>query len=182
MQREAGAIHWTLVRDFFSGGTATTASSRAPPHGWRILALATSPEQRRLLQLIAEVGPRYARSTCCCEPARGPPCRIDRQDDVERTYRGRPYALQRQGHPAMAMMDGRRQGCRCVQFVGRYFGEETLFQVARRGSGVGVSTRSTRRFVRTRSSVEEGDPSSEGFGALHELGVSKQPTPFAPAR
>jgi aspartyl-tRNA(Asn)/glutamyl-tRNA(Gln) amidotransferase subunit A len=68
-----------------------------------------------------------------CASAMNPPCRIDDADEVERTYPRQartPFNLT--GHPALAMMAGISTGGLplSVQFVGRYFAEATLFQVA----------------------------------------------------
>jgi aspartyl-tRNA(Asn)/glutamyl-tRNA(Gln) amidotransferase subunit A len=63
-----------------------------------------------------------------------PPCRIDDPEAVERTYpRQARTPFNVTGHPALAMMSGLSSGGlpMSVQFVGRYFAEATLFQVAR---------------------------------------------------
>jgi aspartyl-tRNA(Asn)/glutamyl-tRNA(Gln) amidotransferase subunit A len=63
-----------------------------------------------------------------------PPSRIDNPEEVERTYpRQARTPFNVTGHPALAMMSGISSGGLplSVQFVGRYFAETTLFQVAR---------------------------------------------------
>ena len=63
-----------------------------------------------------------------------PACRIDHPADVDRTYpRQARTPFNVTGHPAIAMMAGLSKGGLplSVQFVGRYFDEATLYQVAR---------------------------------------------------
>ena len=63
-----------------------------------------------------------------------PPSRIDNPEEIERTYpRQARTPFNVTGHPALAMMSGLSSGGLplSVQFVGRYFAEATLFQVAR---------------------------------------------------
>jgi aspartyl-tRNA(Asn)/glutamyl-tRNA(Gln) amidotransferase subunit A len=69
-----------------------------------------------------------------CASAMDPPCRIDKPDEVDRTYpRQARTPFNVTGHPALAMMSGLSTSGLplSVQFVGRYFGEAILFQVAR---------------------------------------------------
>ena len=69
-----------------------------------------------------------------CASSMDPACRIDRPAEVERTYpRQARTPFNVTGHPALAMMAGLSSGGLplSVQFVGRYFDEATLFQVAR---------------------------------------------------
>ena len=69
-----------------------------------------------------------------CASSMDPPCRIDRPADVDRTYpRQARTPFNVTGHPALAMLAGLSvDGLPLsVQFVGRYFEESTLFQVAR---------------------------------------------------
>jgi aspartyl-tRNA(Asn)/glutamyl-tRNA(Gln) amidotransferase subunit A len=68
-----------------------------------------------------------------CASSMEPACRIDRPEDVERTYpRQARTPFNVTGHPAIAMMAGLSSSGLplSVQFVGRYFDEATLFQVA----------------------------------------------------
>ena len=69
-----------------------------------------------------------------CASSMDPACRIDHPADVERTYpRQARTPFNVTGHPAISMMAGLSRGGLplSVQFVGRYFDEATLFQVAR---------------------------------------------------
>ena len=69
-----------------------------------------------------------------CASAMDPPSRIDNPEEVERTYpRQARTPFNVTGHPALAMMSGVSSGGLplSVQFIGRYFAEATLFQVAR---------------------------------------------------
>jgi aspartyl-tRNA(Asn)/glutamyl-tRNA(Gln) amidotransferase subunit A len=62
------------------------------------------------------------------------PVVIDNPEEIERTYpRQARTPFNVTGHPALAMMSGLSSGGLplSVQFVGRYFAEATLFQVAR---------------------------------------------------
>ena len=69
-----------------------------------------------------------------CASAMDPPCRIDAQETIERTYvRQARSPFNVTGHPALVMPTGlSRDGLPLsVQFVGRYFDEATLFRAAR---------------------------------------------------
>ena len=69
-----------------------------------------------------------------CASAMDPPSRIEDAVETERTYpRQARTPFNVTGHPALAMMAGVSRGGLplSVQFVGRYFAEATLFQVAR---------------------------------------------------
>jgi aspartyl-tRNA(Asn)/glutamyl-tRNA(Gln) amidotransferase subunit A len=69
-----------------------------------------------------------------CASSMDPACRIDDTPEVERTYpRQARTPFNTTGHPALAMMSGLSSGGLplSVQFVGRYFDEATIFQVAR---------------------------------------------------
>jgi aspartyl-tRNA(Asn)/glutamyl-tRNA(Gln) amidotransferase subunit A len=91
--------------------------------------------QRRRLQMIAEVEEALrAHDVLLCASSMDPACRIDEPADIERTYpRQARTPFNVTGHPALAMMAGLSAGGLplSVQFVGRYFDEATLFQVAR---------------------------------------------------
>ena len=91
--------------------------------------------QRRRLQMIAEVEEALREhDVLLCASSMDPACRIDRPADIERTYpRQARTPFNVTGHPALAMMAGLSQDGLplSVQFVGRYFDEATLFQVAR---------------------------------------------------
>jgi aspartyl-tRNA(Asn)/glutamyl-tRNA(Gln) amidotransferase subunit A len=69
-----------------------------------------------------------------CASAMDPPSRIDDAAEVERTYpRQARTPFNVTGHPALVMMSGLSSGGLplSVQFIGHYFAESTLFQVAR---------------------------------------------------
>src|SRR5204863_369512 len=69
-----------------------------------------------------------------CASAMDPPSRIEDAAETERTYpRQARTPFNVTGHPALAMMAGlsRRGLPLSVQFVGGYFAEATLFQIAR---------------------------------------------------
>ena len=91
--------------------------------------------QRRRLEMIGEVEAALRDvDVLLCASSMDPACRIDRPADVERTYpRQARTPFNVTGHPAIAMMAGLSVGDMplSVQFVGRYFDEATLFQVAR---------------------------------------------------
>jgi aspartyl-tRNA(Asn)/glutamyl-tRNA(Gln) amidotransferase subunit A len=90
--------------------------------------------QRRRKEMIAEVEAVLRDyDVLLCASSMDPPCRIDDQAEVERTYpRQARTPFNTTGHPALAMLAGLSKGGLplSVQFVGRYFDEATLFQVA----------------------------------------------------
>ncbi len=90
---------------------------------------------RRRLQMIAEVEAALREvDVLLCASSMDPACRIDDLAEVERTYpRQARTPFNVTGHPALAMMAGLSVGGMpvSVQFVGRYFDEATVFQVAR---------------------------------------------------
>ena len=91
--------------------------------------------QRRRLEMIAEVEAAFREvDVLLCASSMDPACRIDRPADVDRTYpRQARTPFNVTGHPALAMMSGLSVDGMplSLQFVGRYFDEATLFQVAR---------------------------------------------------
>ena len=91
--------------------------------------------QRRRLEMMAEVEAALRQvDVLLCASSMDPPCRIDRPADVDRTYpRQARTPFNVTGHPALAMLAGLSVDKLplSVQFVGRYFEESTLFQVAR---------------------------------------------------
>ena len=90
---------------------------------------------RRRLKMIAEVEAALREvDVLLCASSMDPACRIDHPAEVERTYpRQARTPFNVTGHPALAMMAGVSVGGLpvSVQFVGRYFDEATVFQVAR---------------------------------------------------
>jgi aspartyl-tRNA(Asn)/glutamyl-tRNA(Gln) amidotransferase subunit A len=91
--------------------------------------------QRRRLEMIAAVETALREvDMLLCASAMDPPSRLDDPVETERTYpRQARTPFNVTGHPALAMMAGlSRAGLPLsVQFVGPYFGEARLFQVAR---------------------------------------------------
>ena len=90
---------------------------------------------RRRLEMIGAVEAALREvDVLLCASAMDPPSRIDNPEEVERTYpRQARTPFNVTGHPALAMMSG-LSSCGLplsVQFVGHYFAEATLFQVAR---------------------------------------------------
>ncbi len=104
---------------------------------------------RRRLQMIAEVEAALREvDVLLCASSMDPACRIDDLPEVERTYpRQARTPFNVTGHPALAMMAGLSVGGMpvSVQFVGRYFDEATVFQVARAWERVAGTDKSTRR-------------------------------------
>ena len=90
---------------------------------------------RRRLELIGAVEAALRDvDILLCASSMDPACRIDDPEAVERTYpRQARTPFNVTGHPALAMMSGLSSNGLplSVQFVGRYFAEATLFQVAR---------------------------------------------------
>jgi len=90
---------------------------------------------RRRLEMIAAVSDALRDvDVLMCASAMDPPSRIEDAAETERTYpRQARTPFNVTGHPALAMMAGLSRGGLplSVQFVGRYFAEATLFQVAR---------------------------------------------------
>jgi aspartyl-tRNA(Asn)/glutamyl-tRNA(Gln) amidotransferase subunit A len=90
---------------------------------------------RRRLEMIGAVEDALREvDVLMCASAMDPPSRIEDAAETERTYpRQARTPFNVTGHPALAMMAGlSRAGLPLsVQFVGRYFAEAALFQVAR---------------------------------------------------
>src|SRR5205814_7404146 len=90
---------------------------------------------KRRAEMIAAVNAALAEvDVLLCASPMDPACRIDRPAEVERTYpRQARTPFNVTGHPALAMMAGLSSGGLplSVQFIGRYFAESVLFQVAR---------------------------------------------------
>jgi len=132
LQSEAWAIHGPWLRErpgdygqlarrrlmagaFMSGGDYVQASRR------RLEMIAAVEEALRDVDVLL------------CASAMDPPSRIDDATETERTYpRQARTPFNVTGHPALAMMAGLSTAGLplSVQFVGRYFGESTLFQAA----------------------------------------------------
>src|SRR4051812_18532973 len=133
LQSEAWAIHGPWLRD--RPGDYGQLARRRLMAGAFFAAGDYVQAQRRRLQMIAGVEAALRGvDVLLCASSMAPPCRIDRPADVERTYpRQARTPFNVTGHPALAMMAGLSANGLplSVQFVGRYFGEATLFQVAR---------------------------------------------------
>jgi aspartyl-tRNA(Asn)/glutamyl-tRNA(Gln) amidotransferase subunit A len=133
LQSEAWAIHGPWLRER-PGDYGELARRRLLP-GAFFGAGDYVQAQRRRLQMIAEVEAALREvDVLLCASSMDPPCRIDRPADVERTYpRQARTPFNVTGHPALAMLAGLSAGGLplSVQFVGRYFDEAAVFQVAR---------------------------------------------------
>jgi aspartyl-tRNA(Asn)/glutamyl-tRNA(Gln) amidotransferase subunit A len=90
--------------------------------------------QRRRLEMIAAVEAALREmDVLLCASAMDPPSRLDNPVETERTYpRQARTPFNVTGHPALAMMAGLSNAGLplSVQFVGPYFGEARLYQVA----------------------------------------------------
>ena len=133
LQSEAWAIHGPWLRE--RPGDYGQLSRRRLMAGAFFTAGDYVQAQRRRLEMIAEVETALRQvDVLLCASSMDPPCRIDRPADVDRTYpRQARTPFNVTGHPALAMLAGLSAGGLplSVQFVGRYFDEATLFQVAR---------------------------------------------------
>jgi aspartyl-tRNA(Asn)/glutamyl-tRNA(Gln) amidotransferase subunit A len=132
LQSEAWAIHAPWLRE--RPGDYGRLARRRLMAGAFFTAGDYVQAQRRRLQMIAEVEMALREhDVLLCASSMDPPCRIDRPADIDRTYpRQARTPFNVTGHPALAMMAGLSvDGLPlAVQFVGRYFDEATLLQVA----------------------------------------------------
>jgi aspartyl-tRNA(Asn)/glutamyl-tRNA(Gln) amidotransferase subunit A len=133
LQSEAWAIHGPWLRER-PGDYGRLARRRLLP-GAFIGAGDYVQAARRRLEMIAAVEESLREvDVLLCASAMDPPSRIEDAAETERTYpRQARTPFNVTGHPALAMMAGVSRGGLplSVQFVGRYFAEATLFQVAR---------------------------------------------------
>jgi len=133
LQSEAWSIHskWLRERpgDYGRYGRLRLMAGAFMSSGDYVLA------QRRRREMIAAVEGAFRDvDILLCASSMDPACRIDDTPEVERTYpRQARTPFNTTGHPALAMMSGLSSGGLplSVQFVGRYFDEATVFQVAR---------------------------------------------------
>jgi aspartyl-tRNA(Asn)/glutamyl-tRNA(Gln) amidotransferase subunit A len=133
LQSEAWSIHskWLRERpgDYGLFGRRRLMAGAFMSSGDYVLA------QRRRREMIAAVEEAFRDvDILLCASSMDPACRIDDTPEVERTYpRQARTPFNTTGHPALAMMSGLSSGGLplSVQFVGRYFDEATIFQVAR---------------------------------------------------
>jgi aspartyl-tRNA(Asn)/glutamyl-tRNA(Gln) amidotransferase subunit A len=133
LQSEAWAVHGRWLRE--RPGDYGRLARRRLMAGAFIGAGDYVEASRRRLQMIAAVEDALREvDVLLCASAMNPPCRIEDADEVERTYpRQARTPFNVTGHPALAMMAGISTGGLplSVQFVGRYFAEAMLFQIAR---------------------------------------------------
>jgi aspartyl-tRNA(Asn)/glutamyl-tRNA(Gln) amidotransferase subunit A len=133
LQSEAWAIHAQWLRE--RPGDYGQLARRRLMGGAFLGAGDYVQAGRRRLEMIGSVEDALRDvDILLCASAMDPPCRIDNPEEVERTYpRQARTPFNVTGHPALAMMSGLSSGGLplSVQFVGRYFAEATLFQVAR---------------------------------------------------
>jgi len=133
LQSEAWAIHGPWLRE--RPGDYGQLARRRLMAGAFLSAGDYVQAGRRRLEMIGAVEAALREvDILLCASAMDPPSRIDDPAEVERTYpRQARTPFNVTGHPALAMMSGRSSGGLplSVQFVGRYFAEATLFQVAR---------------------------------------------------
>ncbi|HEV2335861.1 MAG TPA: amidase [Stellaceae bacterium] len=132
LQSEAWAIHGPWLRER-PGDYGRLARRRLLP-GAFIAAGDYVRAQRRRLEMIAAVEAALREvDVLLSASAMDPPSRIEDAEETERTYpRQARTPFNVTGHPALAMMAGLSTAGLplSVQFVGRYFDEANLFQVA----------------------------------------------------
>jgi aspartyl-tRNA(Asn)/glutamyl-tRNA(Gln) amidotransferase subunit A len=133
LQSEAWAIHGPWLRE--RPGDYGQLARRRLMAGAFISAGDYVQASRRRLEMIAAVEDAFSDvDVLMCASAMDPASRIEDAVETERTYpRQARTPFNVTGHPALAMMAGlSSKGLPLsVQFVGRYFGEATLFRVAR---------------------------------------------------
>ena len=133
LQSEAWAIHAPWLRE--RPGDYGQLARRRLLGGAFISAGDYVQASRRRLEMIAAVEQSLREfDVLLCASAMDPPSKIEDAAETERTYpRQARTPFNVTGHPALAMMAGLSSAGLplSVQFVGRYFEEATLFQVAR---------------------------------------------------
>jgi aspartyl-tRNA(Asn)/glutamyl-tRNA(Gln) amidotransferase subunit A len=133
LQSEAWVVHGPWLRE--RPGDYGRLARRRLMAGAFISAGDYVEASRQRLQMIAAVEDALREvDVLLCASAMDPPCRIDKADQIERTYpRQARTPFNVTGHPALAMMAGISTGGLplSVQFVGGCFAEATLFRVAR---------------------------------------------------
>ena len=141
LNAEAWSIHAPWLRER-PGAYGMLARRRLMP-GAFLGAGDLLAAQRRRAEMMAAVDAALAEvDVLLCASSMDPPSRIEDEAETSRTYPRQARApFNTTGHPALAMQAGvSSDGLPLsVQFVGRNFGEATLFQVARaweRASGV----------------------------------------------
>jgi len=133
LQSEAWAIHASWLRE--RPGDYGQLARRRLLGGAFISAGDYVQASRRRLEMIAAVEKALQDvDVLLCASAMDPPSRIEDAAETERTYpRQARTPFNVTGHPAVAMMAGLSSAGvpLSVQFVGRYYAEATVFQVAR---------------------------------------------------
>ena len=133
LQSEAWGIHGPWLRE--RPGDYGRLARRRLLAGAFLSAGDYVQASRRRLEMIAAVEDALREvDVLVCASAMDPPSQIEDAAETERTYpRQARTPFNVTGHPALAMMAGLSGGGLplSVQFVGRYFGEAMLFQVAR---------------------------------------------------
>ncbi len=133
LQSEAWAIHAPWLRE--RPGDYGQLARRRLLAGAFMAAGDYVEAQRLRTSMIARVEEALRDvDVLLCASSMDPACRIDNPADIERTYpRQARVPFNVTGHPAIAMMAGLSANGLplSVQFVGRYFDEALLFQVAR---------------------------------------------------
>jgi aspartyl-tRNA(Asn)/glutamyl-tRNA(Gln) amidotransferase subunit A len=133
LQSEAWAIHGTWLRER-PGDYGQLARRRLLPGAFISAGDYVHAARRRLEMIVAVEDALRDVDVLLCASAMDPASRIDDPVATERTYpRQARTPFNVTGHPALAMMAGLSSGGLplSVQFIGRYFAEATLFQVAR---------------------------------------------------
>jgi aspartyl-tRNA(Asn)/glutamyl-tRNA(Gln) amidotransferase subunit A len=132
LQSEAWSIHAPWLRE--RPGDYGRLARRRLMAGAFMSAGDYVQASRRRLEMIAAVNEALRNvDVLLCASAMDPASRIEDAVETERTYpRQARTPFNVTGHPALAMMAGlSRNGLPLsVQFVGRYFAEATVFQVA----------------------------------------------------
>jgi aspartyl-tRNA(Asn)/glutamyl-tRNA(Gln) amidotransferase subunit A len=132
LQSEAWAIHGPWLRER-PGDYGQLARQRLMAGAFLSAGDYVEAARRRREMMAAVEDALRDVDILLCASAMDPPCRIDKPDEVDRTYpRQARTPFNVTGHPALAMMAGVSTSRLplSVQFVGRYFGEAILFQVA----------------------------------------------------
>ncbi len=133
LQSEAWAIHGPWLRER-PGDYGRLARRRLLPGAFFSAGDYVQASRRRLEMIGAVEAALRDVDALLCASSMDPPSRIEDAVETERTYpRQARTPFNVTGHPALAMMAGLSQGGLplSVQFIGRYFAEATLFQIAR---------------------------------------------------
>jgi aspartyl-tRNA(Asn)/glutamyl-tRNA(Gln) amidotransferase subunit A len=133
LQSEAWAIHGPWLRER-PGDYGRLARRRLMPGAFMTAGDYVQASRRRLEMIAAVEAALHDVDVLMCASSMDPPSRLDDAAETERTYpRQARTPFNVTGHPALAMMAGLSSGGLplSVQFAGRYFGEATLFRIAR---------------------------------------------------